>query len=162
MAKAPSATAPRAKAPIAIALKATAPIELIPIIGMSILAVVVAKAQDLAKVDPQHCKVLLDNEYVRILEIHMKPGDKSPMHSRPHHAVYTLAGSTLNFTSPDGKTKTVTINPGQAVWRNAETHTVEIAGKTDSHALDIDFCRLTTERGINIFRNLLLSISLLE
>jgi hypothetical protein len=50
--------------------------ELIPIIVMSILAVVVAKAQDLAKVDPQHCKVLLDNEYVRILEIHMKPGDK--------------------------------------------------------------------------------------
>jgi quercetin dioxygenase-like cupin family protein len=82
--------------------------ELIRIIVMSILAVVVAKAQDLAKVDPQHCKVLLDNEYVRILEIHMKPGDKSPMHSHPHHAVYTLAGSTLKFTSSDGKTKMVT------------------------------------------------------
>jgi len=26
----------------------------------------------------------------------------------------------------------------RAVWRNAETHTVEITGKTDSHALDIE------------------------
>jgi hypothetical protein len=30
------------------------------------------------------------------------------------------------------------MNPGQAVWRNAEMHTVEIAGKTESHALDIE------------------------
>ena len=112
--------------------------ELIPIIGMSILAVVVANAQDPAKVDPAHYKVLLNNEYLRILDVRQKPGDKSPMHSHPHHAVYWLTSSTLKFTSPDGKTKTVTTKAGQVVWRNAETHTVEITGKTDSHALDIE------------------------
>jgi len=112
--------------------------KLIPVVGISILAVVVARAQDPAKVDPQHYKVLLDNEYVRILDVRQQPGDKSPMHSHPHHAVYWLTGSTLKFTSADGKTKTVTTKPGQAVWRNAETHTVEITGKTQSHALDIE------------------------
>jgi hypothetical protein len=43
--------------------------KLIPLVGISILAVVMARAQDPAKVDPQHYKVLLDNEYVRILDV---------------------------------------------------------------------------------------------
>src|SRR5260370_30205400 len=109
-----------------------------PILGQSSLAVVVAKAQDPAKVDPAHYKVLLDNEYVRILDVRQKPGDKSPMHSHPHHAVYWLTSSTLKFTSPDGKKNTVTTKAGQVVWRDAETHTVEITSKTESHALDIE------------------------
>ena len=111
---------------------------LILILGISVLVTVVARAQDPTKVDPQHYKVLLDNEYVRIIDVRQQPGDKSPMHSHPHHAVYWLTSSTLKFTSPDGKTKTVTTKAGQVVWRNAETHTVEITGKTDSHALDIE------------------------
>jgi beta-alanine degradation protein BauB len=112
--------------------------KLILIAGIPVLALAVARAQDPAKVDPQHYKVLLDNEYVRILDVRQKPRDKSPMHSHPHHAVYWLTGSTLKFTSSDGKTKTVTTKAGQAVWRDAETHTVEITGKTPSHALDIE------------------------
>jgi beta-alanine degradation protein BauB len=112
--------------------------KLIPLVGISISAVVMARAQDPAKVDPQHYKVLLDNEYVRILDVRHQPGDKSPMHSHPHHAVYWLTGTTLKFTSVDGKTKTVTTKPGQVIWRNAETHTVEITGKTPSHSLDIE------------------------
>jgi quercetin dioxygenase-like cupin family protein len=112
--------------------------KLIAVVVVSILAMVVAKAQDPAKVDPQHYKVLLNNEYVRILDVRQQPGAKSPMHSHPHHAVYWLTGSTLKFTSSDGKTKTVTTTPGQVAWRNPETHTVEIVGKTASHALDIE------------------------
>src|SRR5215469_14901699 len=98
--------------------------KLILFVGISILALAVAEAQDPAKVDPQHYKVLLNNEYVRILDVRQKPGDKSPMHSHPHHAVYWLTSSTLKFTSADGKTNTVTTEAGQVVWRDAETHTV--------------------------------------
>jgi hypothetical protein len=112
--------------------------KLILVVGLSFLAVVMAKAQDPAKVDPQHYKVLLDNEDLRILDVRQKPGDKSPVHSHPKHAVYWLTGSTLKFTSSDGKTNTVTTKPRQVVWRNPETHTVEIVGKTASHALDIE------------------------
>jgi hypothetical protein len=48
--------------------------KLIPIFGISILAVVVAKAQDPAKVDSAHYKVILDNQHVRVLNVHHKPG----------------------------------------------------------------------------------------
>lgn len=111
---------------------------LILILGLSVPFPVAAKGQDPAKVDPAHYKVLLNNEYVRILEVRQKPGYKSPMHSHPHHAVYPLTTSTLKFTSSDGKTKTVTNKAGQVIWRDAETHTVEIKGRTESHALDIE------------------------
>ena len=50
--------------------------KLIALVSMSTLAVVVAKAQDPAKIDPAHYKVLLDNEYVRILDVRHKPGVK--------------------------------------------------------------------------------------
>ena len=112
--------------------------KLIPIIGISVLAVVVAKAQDPAQVDPQHYKVLLDNEYVRILDVRHKPGEKAPMHSHPHHVVYVLAGGTTKSTSTDGKTNTETVKAGQVVWFDAETHMVENIGKTETHALDIE------------------------
>jgi quercetin dioxygenase-like cupin family protein len=112
--------------------------KIIPIVCISILRLAIAKAQDPAKVDPAHYKVILNNSQVRILDIHQKPGEKSPIHSHPNHVVYSLNGETLKFTLPDGKTNTATIKAGQAVWRNAETHTVENVGKNEAHALDIE------------------------
>ena len=106
--------------------------------SISILAVIVAKAQDPVQVDPQHYKVLLDNEYVRILDVRHKPGEKAPMHSHPHHVIYALAGGTIKSTSADGKTNTETVKAGQVVWNDAETHTVENIGKTETHAIDIE------------------------
>jgi len=110
---------------------------LIPI-GISILAMVAAKAQDPAKVDSKHYKVLLDNEYVRVLDVHHQPGEKSPTHSHPKHVVYSFMDSIVKFTSSEGKTDIRTVKAGQATWHTAETHTAENVGKTDEHALDIE------------------------
>ena len=110
----------------------------IPIVCLSILAVVTAKAQDPVKVDPTHYKVLFNNEQVRVLDYHLKPGEKTPMHSHPNHLIYPLTGGTMKFTLADGKTNTATAKAGQVVWHNAETHTVENAGKTETHGLDIE------------------------
>jgi len=110
----------------------------IPIVCVSILAIAIAKAQDPVKVDPAHYKVLLNNKQVRILDYHLKPGEKTPMHSHPNHAIYPLTGGTMKFTLADGKTNTATAKAGQVVWHNAETHTVENVGKTETHGLDIE------------------------
>jgi quercetin dioxygenase-like cupin family protein len=111
---------------------------LFPIVGMSILAVVAATAQDPVKVDSGHYKVLINNEYVRVLDVHHKPGEKSPMHSHPNHVVYSFTDSRVKFTSSDSKTDIRTVKAGQATWHNAETHTVENIWKTEEHALDIE------------------------
>jgi len=60
------------------------------------------------------------------------------MHSHPNHVIYPFAGGTMKFTLADGKTQTVTGKAGQVVWHDAETHTVENVGKTETHGLDIE------------------------
>jgi len=78
--------------------------KLIPIAGISILAVVAAKAQDTAKVDSKHYKVLLDNEYVRVLVVHYKPGEKSPTPFATSNALRFLfpQNATLGATTSAG------------------------------------------------------------
>jgi beta-alanine degradation protein BauB len=96
------------------------------------------KAQDPAKVDSAHYEVILNNQHVRVLDVHHKPGEKSPMHSHPNHVVYLFTDSRVKFTSSEGRTDIRTVKAGQATWHNAETHTVENVGKTEEHALDIE------------------------
>ena len=110
----------------------------IPIVCISILALATAKAQDPVKVDRAHYKVLFNNKQVRILDYHLKPGEKTPMHSHPNHVIYPFTGGTMKFTLADGKTNTATGKAGQVVWHDAETHTVENVGKTETHGLDIE------------------------
>jgi quercetin dioxygenase-like cupin family protein len=75
---------------------------------------------------------------VRILDVRLKPGEKTPIHSHLNHVVYSLAGGMVKFTLADDKTETATSRAGQAVWHNAETHAIENVGKTATHALDIE------------------------
>ena len=115
--------------------------KLILVVGMSTLAAGIAKAQDPAKVDPRHYKVIFNNPQVRILDVRLKPGEKTPMHSHPNLVVYSLTGGTIKSTTADGKTTTVMTKPGQIGWRNAQTHTSENVGKTEIHALRIELKR---------------------
>ena len=112
--------------------------KLILVVGMSALAVVMAKAQDPAKVDPKHYKVIFNNAQVRVLDVRLKPGEKTPMHSHPDLIAYSLTGGTIKSTLPDGKTTTVTTKAGQAVWHSAQTHSSENVGKAEIHALGIE------------------------
>lgn len=97
--------------------------------------------QDPVKLSPDKYKVILDNDKVRVLDVRLKAGGKSPMHSHPNHVICSLTGGTIKFTLADGKTNTARIKAGQAVWHNAETHTVENVGKNETHVLDIELKR---------------------
>lgn len=43
----------------------------------------IARAQDPAKVDAQHYRVLIDNERTRVFRVVVGPGEKVPMHEHP-------------------------------------------------------------------------------
>jgi hypothetical protein len=51
-----------------------------------------ALAQDPVKVDPQHYKVIFENDQVRVLKIHYGPHEKSVMHSHPDSVVVYGSG----------------------------------------------------------------------
>jgi beta-alanine degradation protein BauB len=104
------------------------------------LAAATASAQDPLKVAPNNFKVLLENEQVRVLDFHTKPGEKIGRHSHPAYFTYIISGSgTTKFTSPDGKTTEQENKPGVTTWHNAETHASESTAAV--HALLVELKR---------------------
>ena len=94
---------------------------------------VTASAQDLAKVAPKNVKVLLDNAEVRVLEYTSAKGEKIALHSHPPYVVYALAPGKTHFTMPDGKTRDLDVQAGQATWSDGGAHTQESI--TDNHVI---------------------------
>ena len=98
----------------------------------------IVRAQDMVKVAPKNCKVLLDNDRVRVIRVVSKPGEKMEMHSHPAHVVYGLTSGKEKFTSADGKTEERELKAGQAVWSDVVTHSSENTGTTEDRALVIE------------------------
>lgn len=97
-----------------------------------------AGAQDMVKVAPTMCKVVLENDKVRVIEVNAKPGEKMPMHSHPSYIVYALSSGKVKHTSPGGKTTERELKPGGASWNEAETHASENTGTADVRVLVIE------------------------
>jgi beta-alanine degradation protein BauB len=87
-------------------------------------------AQDMAVVSPKTTKVLIDNAQVRVLEVNVKPGEKSPMHSHPGNVVYFVTSGKIKTTNADGKVIEGDRKAGDAIWSDPVTHTNENVGTT--------------------------------
>jgi quercetin dioxygenase-like cupin family protein len=97
------------------------------------------QAQDPVKVSPDHFKVLLENERVRVLDFQSKAGVKIPQHSHPAYISYSISGAgKTKFTSKDGKVTEQPAKTGQATWHEAETHASEYEGTGNAHVLLIE------------------------
>lgn len=94
--------------------------------------------QDPISVAPNAYKVSTENQYVRALDTHIKPGEKTSMHSHPGYVSISLSPCKVRFTSADGKTEDAELNAGDCVWREAETHSVENIGSTECHVLNVE------------------------
>src|SRR5260370_16873111 len=90
--------------------------------------------QDAIKVAPNHFKVLLENDRVRVLEFRGMAGDKVEMHSHPAYISYLVSGSgKTKFTSPDGKTTQPEPQVRKTLCPDPQTHPYESPGPV--HAL---------------------------
>jgi quercetin dioxygenase-like cupin family protein len=93
---------------------------------------------DPVKVAPDKCKVLLENDRVRVLDFVLKPGDKLAMHSHPAAIVYSLSASKIKTILPDGKATETEFKAGQVGWSEAVTHANENVGTTEAHVMVIE------------------------
>jgi hypothetical protein len=75
-------------------------------------------SQDPVKLSPQYYAVRLENDRVRVLEYHLKPGEKEGMHTHPPGLVYSFNDAKLRTTSSDGKSSDVAAERGQVSWRD--------------------------------------------
>ncbi len=106
-------------------------------LALCCVGVPTARAQDPVQVAPNHFKVLLENDQVRVLDFQAKGGEKIPMHSHPAYLTYDISGSgTTKFTSPDGKTTESENKAGRTTWHQPATHASEATAEV--HALLVE------------------------
>jgi hypothetical protein len=82
------------------------------LIGGIFVNSVVAQEKAKAAKSQATTKVLLENEKVRVTEVHFKPGAENPNVPRNARVVRALKGGTLLRTHPDGKTDKVEYKTG--------------------------------------------------
>lgn len=92
---------------------------------------------DPAVVDPDLYRVIFENDRVRVLEYRDKPGDKTSPHQHPDSVLYPLASFRRRITA-SGRQVEVALAEGQIRWLDAQEHSGENIGDTETHALFIE------------------------
>jgi mannose-6-phosphate isomerase-like protein (cupin superfamily) len=95
---------------------------------------------------PDHHRVLLENDKVRVLDTKVAPGERTPVHAHEWPAaLYVLSWSDFVRYDPDENvlvdSRTMTVKPGvgAALWTNPiGPHFVENVGQADLHILAIE------------------------
>jgi quercetin dioxygenase-like cupin family protein len=108
-------------------------------IGSTLCVAVSVLAQDHAKADPQHVKVVAENDHMRVLRYHYGPHEKSAQHSHPDNTVdVALTKGRVRLVSPDGKSVEHSVEAGAVNLNPASTHFVENLGDTPFEGLSIE------------------------
>jgi quercetin dioxygenase-like cupin family protein len=103
-----------------------------------LLATAPALAQDVMKVSPETHKVILENEHVRVLSVHLKPGEKVGMHSHPANVAYYLTDARVKVTHSDGTSEEHEVKAGSSAWSDATTHAAENIGTTELQEVQVE------------------------
>lgn len=76
-------------------------------------------------------KVLLENEYVRVVEYQINPGERDNWHTHPAKASYVISGGSLRITTGDGESFIVDEETASASWfGSVGKHFAENVGTT--------------------------------
>jgi len=92
---------------------------------------------DPAVTDPALYKVVFENERVRVLEYHDRPGDKTHPHHHPDSVMITLSGFQRRI-SAGGRLVDVELPAGQVRWVGAQEHSGENTGSTETRTIFVE------------------------
>ena len=90
-----------------------------------------AFGEDPLKAAPKMYTLLFENDDVRVMKVHFKPGEKIAKHSHPNHFVVVTHPGKLRIYKEDGTSTDAELKTNEVMWINAETHWAENIGKTD-------------------------------
>jgi hypothetical protein len=106
----------------------------------ALLAAGTAQAQSAATVQPQSYKVVLENDYVRVLDYNSRPGMGvcgDGLHSHPAHLTVPLSPGRAKV-KVGGKVIDAPATVGGVFWEDAVTHEVENVSGHNMRALIIE------------------------
>jgi len=88
-------------------------------------------AIDVLEASPDKYKLVLENEYVRVIEYSLKPGDKDNPHTHPAKSSYVISGGTFRVYPENEDPFDYVELQGVTEWSDKTTkHYVENIGKT--------------------------------
>ncbi len=87
--------------------------------------------QDPLRVASNVAGLLMENDRVRVIDGHLKVGDKAAMHSHPDHVVYVVKGGKAQFSYPSGKVEAINLETGKAIFMEAQSHEITNVGDND-------------------------------
>ena len=96
-----------------------------------------AEMRDPIDTDPDKYSVVFENDRVRVLEYRDSPGARTRPHEHPDSVMLTLSGFERRLTI-DGRVRDVTLERGQVRWLDAQSHTGENIGATDTHVVFVE------------------------
>ena len=94
-------------------------------------AATAADLPDAPAAAPAFYRIVIENEEVRVLEHHVPPGGREPMHHHPRRVTHSVSNYTVKTTFPDGSHLVRTLKAGETKWRPAEDHAIENIGTTE-------------------------------
>jgi hypothetical protein len=88
--------------------------------------------------DGDKYSVVLENERVRVLRYHDRPGGKTLQHFHPDYVLYAESSFRRRLTFPDGRMQEVDVKAGSIVWMKAHAHIGENIGDTDTDVILVE------------------------
>lgn len=92
---------------------------------------------DPAATNPDHYKVVFENERVRVLEYFDAPGDSTTAHEHPDSVMYTLSSFRRRLYAGDAH-RDVEMPAGMTGWLPAQQHYGENIGDTQTHVIFVE------------------------
>jgi quercetin dioxygenase-like cupin family protein len=92
---------------------------------------------DPVETNPDHYKVVFENDRVRVLEYTDRPGDRTTVHEHPDSVMYTLSSFRRRLHSA-GQQRDVEIPQGATMWVPAQRHHGENTGDTPTHSIFVE------------------------
>ena len=94
--------------------------------------------EDAVTVEPDKYRVMLENDRVRVVEFRYSAGAKSAMHSHPDLVACPLTAAKATFVLDNGESFDLELTPGEPVFVEAQSHTVENTGATEIRGLLVE------------------------
>jgi beta-alanine degradation protein BauB len=98
---------------------------------------VIRLSQDPTVSDPALYSVIFENDRVRVLQYHDRPGDRTHPHRHPDSVMVTLSAFQRRVSAGDRQVD-LELPAGQARWLGAQEHAGENIGGTDTRAIFIE------------------------
>ena len=87
--------------------------------------------------NPELYRVVMENERVRVLEYHDRPGDRTTLHGHPDSVMITLSSFRRRLIQGDRQAE-VELEAGTVRWLDAQAHAGENIGESESHSFFVE------------------------